>query len=149
MSGNGNGGYTGPDPGMLKNLAGMLPGMAKHVVKEHKKKHAKKILVPDSFEQAEALRNKDVCLICGGLFTHILAPGEDVNVKPAFCKDCQTLLDHDWIAFVCGEKFAFGLHPSLSDMSGTVVTVHPDVMKALEEKGMEIKTKQQNPEQPE
>ena len=131
-----------PQPGMLKQLWKMLPGMARHIRERERKKSGKRIITPYPEHNGKL---PEVCIVCGAAFHRIVEEGKEPSLfAPAICASCQKNLDQGYIAFTSDKKYAFGKSDALSDYAGKVLTIHPAVMEKMAER-FKVQDKKETP----
>lgn len=115
---------TGPDRNWLKGTFEAMTSFmsGKNKGKEFRRGKPSQIHKPTKW-----------CPICADVYEKKLVSAQDnTNPETKNCPKCQAQLDAGMAAFVCGDRYAFGMSPKLTDMAGSIVQVSPHVMEALE-----------------
>lgn len=112
---------TGPSPEFFRHLKDQLPAMKRDL----EKKRALRGQIP-----VADLVPKKVCSVCGKGFDW--GPIKGPIPELALCDRCDKLLKDGYAALVSDNRYAFIHSPSLSDMSGQIVKISPEVMEAIQ-----------------
>jgi len=111
-----------PDVSNLKFLKEMLPSLIKGLAEKKAIGRGKRVA---------PRRPWKCCAVCCDIYEY-KESFEEVTLENGHCPKCDGLLKEGYVAFVSGDKFAFGKSDRLKDKAGEVMAISLETMAKLE-----------------